>query len=268
MPIANSASSMSLRVSPSSELPAQVAASTSTPNLVISPAPPVYVDANTSEIHKVILDSHKFTFRPEVWCGPSPPHEMVYKIFNHEPAPHMLSVLPRLSALPLAPLTRTDAHVADHPRYTVIVPPHSDRAAESRVYLNVDLDISDARSSITHHDPKSADVWASAYIESPEHLLFTLSHWHSGRPLRRGSVLSAPNAWIGPAIVVEQIGISACTSLAILELRMLITKQCIYLQVEKKHVAIDATFVGRATNWSRVTVRRVFGSDDGQRGAR
>lgn len=217
-------------------------------------------NANTiTEINKVRLDTKTFVYHTELLRGRQLPHTMDYG-----------NAALQIYTLRLEPLARTvlvtDEDGSTHQEHEVVLPPYSDYEAAAKVTAGVDLDLDGAAHQVTHHIPTSAHVWATAYILSPDHLLFQLHRIQNRHLLHCGSIVKAPSAWIGMAIVVEKV--AELLGWTLLELRLLTTGTTIYLRVLSDLVAMDRTCFGRAGRWIRVTSRCVWGTYDKEKHAR
>jgi hypothetical protein len=161
--------------------------------------------------------------------------------------------------LPIAPLARTvqisNADGSTRIEYEVVVPPLDAHNAQRKILIGVDPQFSGDLYRITHHDRQSADVWASAFLASPNHSLFQVHRLQNPRRLQYGSVLKAPAAWHGGAVVTEKLG--ELQGWTLLELCLRTSGQTIYVRVLSEYVAMDRTWYGQLGRWIRITARRM-----------
>ncbi|KAJ7858007.1 hypothetical protein B0H13DRAFT_2574043 [Mycena leptocephala] len=191
------------------------------PSVIIA-SPTLVNEENLIELNKVQFQNTKVVYHSEVWSGHHLPKEMKYENID---SMEVFSLL-------LAPLART-IHVTRPDgtsglEYEVVLPPHNSYRAQLKTLTGVDPDFSVNPHRVTHHDFDSADVWASVFIKSPEHLLFHLNRPQNHRCLQHGSTLKAPSAWSGTAVVTEKLVESA--GWTILELRLRTSNHPIYLR--------------------------------------
>ncbi|KAJ7089434.1 hypothetical protein C8R44DRAFT_892388 [Mycena epipterygia] len=183
-------------------------------SLLATPPPP-YDQGNITQINKVRLGNTTFAYHTEILRSHRLPDVVLYENLDS------LEVY----TLCLAPLAHR-VLVAD------------DNVA--KMMCGVDPYFSGVVHHVTHHDPASAHVWISAYIESPDHLLFHAYCIQNCCRLHRGSTLKAPSAWSGVTRVIEKVGESL--GWTILELRLLTTNHTIYLRILNEHVVMDRTW--------------------------
>ncbi|KAJ7107461.1 hypothetical protein C8R44DRAFT_744647 [Mycena epipterygia] len=213
--------------------------------LPLATLPVPYNQGNITEVNKVQLGNKTFAYHTEILRSHQLLNAMQYENIDSL----------EIYTLHLAPLARhvlvSDNNGTIHYEHEVVLPPYDLYKAAAKMMCGVDPDFSGVGHHITHHDPTSADVWVSAYIESPDHLLFHAHDIQNHGHLHYRSTLKAPSAWSGVAIVIEKVGESS--GWTILELRLLATSHTIYLRVLNKHVAMDRTCHGRGAKWIRIT---------------
>ncbi|KAJ7657461.1 hypothetical protein DFH06DRAFT_1131940 [Mycena polygramma] len=222
--------------------------------------PSLYGEGNLIEVNKVRLGTKSVVYHAELWRGKSPPATIMYE------NPDTLE----LYALHTAPLSRVIQVTAEdrtmHQEYEFVLPPYNTYRAGVKTLTGTDPDFSGDPHRVTHHDPSSAKVWGSAFIESPDHLLFQMHRSQNQCRLHHGSTMKAPCAWMGTAVVTEKLG--ECKGWTVLELRLLTSGATIYLRVLSELVAMDRTCYGRLGRWIRVTTRRMRGRYDDVKHAR
>ncbi|KAJ7759750.1 hypothetical protein DFH07DRAFT_957856 [Mycena maculata] len=244
----SSPSSLALTSLPASHIPSHLAHSL-----------PPYGPAIITAVTKVCLGADTYVYHAETWRGHRLPHTMEYESLNSMAT----------YALHLAPLARTidtTENGETRQQYELVLPPYTILQTISKVTHGVDPDFDGAPHQITHYDVSAADIWATAFLLNPDHLLFQIHRIQNGRRLHRGSIVKAPSAWVGDAVVVEKVG--ELIGWTLLEFRLLTSRKIIYVRALSDLVAMDRTCGGQCARWMRIQARRVWGTYNDEKYAR
>lgn len=218
------------------------------PSAIVAP-PRLCHTASLTEVNKVQLQMTNVVYHTEIWYGPHLPQTMQYENLD------TLEIL----NLPIAPLARavqiSNADGSTRIEYKVVVPPLDAHNAQRKTLIGADPQFSGDLYRITHHHFQSADVWASSFLASPNHSLFQVHRLQNSCRLQHGSVLKAPIAWHGGAVVTEKLG--ELQGWTLLELRLRTSRQTIYVRVLSEYVAMDRTWYGQLGRWIRIAARRM-----------
>ncbi|KAJ7488624.1 hypothetical protein B0H11DRAFT_1913100 [Mycena galericulata] len=220
--------------------------------LVYLPTP--YDSENIMAIAKVSLGTLKYVYHTEIWRGSDLPDKIAYEDIDSQ----------AVYDLCLAPFTRsiviTEEDGTTHQAYEVVLPPYCVYTAVSKATHGIDPDFAGSPHQTTHYDSTAADVWAIAYLLSPQDLLFELHSIQNHSRLRRGAVVKAPGTWLGNAVVVEKL--VELNGWTLMEFRLLTTNSTIYVRIMSDLVAMDRTGGGATARWMRIHIRRIFGRYD------
>lgn len=218
----------------------------------IAVPPPPYDLTTIVAITKVRLGPETFVYHAEIWRGRHLPLTMTYRNI----------ITMEVYALHLEPLAHrmviTEEDGSTHTEYEVALPPYSMSTAARKVTRGVDPDFDGDSHQLTHYESTMAHIWATAFLLSPDHLLFQIHHIQNGRRLRRGLIVKAPGAWLGDAIIGETLAESAGWTL--LEFRLLTSNAIIYVRSLSEFVAKDRTCWGQGTRWMRIKMRKAWGT--------
>lgn len=166
--------------------------------------------------------------------------------------------------LHLGPLARTIGSADDsgntHVEYEVVLPPYNFLTAALKVTWGPNPEFAGPPHSTTECEPTAADIWATAFVVSPEDYLFQIHRIQNGRCMQRGLFVKAPGAWSGNALIVEKLGELGAWSL--LEFRLLACNKTIYVRSLNEYVAMDRTCYGKGIRQMRITARKVWGTFD------
>ncbi|KAJ7738449.1 hypothetical protein DFH07DRAFT_778977 [Mycena maculata] len=214
---------------------------------------PQYDFANVIAVTKVCLGAETYVYHAETWQGSHLPHTMEYESLR--------SMV--IYALHLAPLARSIPDATEdggetHRQYELVLPPCTIIQAISKMTHGVDPDFNGTPHQITHYDASATDIWATAFLLSPDHLLFQIHQIQNGCRMHRGSIVKAPSMWVGDTVVVEKVG--ELTGWTLLEFCLLTSGTIIYVHALSDFVAMDRTCGGQSGRWMRLVAWRAWGT--------